>query len=93
MVNQPSDPQAAGRDKQSKAINNDSHSFVIRIWLEDIGSDDAPMLWRGYIAHVLEHERYHFQDLSDIITFMTPYLAFWEAKHQPTSAQDSQSEQ
>ena len=74
MENKPSDPIPVQQDSSAIEANNESHAFVIRIWLEDIENDDTIALWRGHITHVLDHRRKYFQDLSGITHFITPYL-------------------
>lgn len=74
MENKPSDPHPAEQDPSAKDATNDSHAFVIRIWLEDAESENTDAFWRGHITHVLDHKRYYFQDLSGIIQFITPYI-------------------
>ncbi len=51
----------------------DSHAFVIRIWLEEITATEAG-LWRGHITHVLDERRRYFENLPDVVGFITPYL-------------------
>ncbi len=62
--------------------SSDSHAFVIRIWLEELESDENSTLWRGYITHVLDHRRHYFQDLSGIMRFITPYIEIWTARRE-----------
>jgi hypothetical protein len=80
MEKNPPDPPPAEVDPASMDVTNDSHAFVIRIWLEDAQSDENNTLWRGYITHVLDHRHHYFQDLSGIIHFITPYLDVWTVK-------------
>ncbi|MBE2222686.1 MAG: hypothetical protein IAF02_14150 [Anaerolineae bacterium] len=80
MENKPPDPHSAEPDISSLDATNDSHAFVIRIWLEDIQSDETSALWRGHITHVLDHRQHYFQDLSGIVHFITPYIDIWTTK-------------
>jgi hypothetical protein len=77
MENKPSDPNPAEQDARPLDATNDSHSFVIRIWLEDAEAAETNALWRGYITHVLDHRHHYFQDLSGVIHFIQPYLDIW----------------
>ena len=51
-----------------------THSFVVRIWLEEAAGDVGPATWRGHITHVLSGERRYLKDLDGIIAFIAPYL-------------------
>ncbi len=52
-----------------------SHSFVIRIWVEETVAEAGNAVWRGYIKHVLNDNQSYIQDTSDIVAFIEPYLA------------------
>lgn len=83
MEEKPSDPQSARQDALSIDDYNDSHTFVIRIWLEDVDNHDTPAFWRGNITHVLDHRQRYFQELSGIVNFIKLYLERWEANRKP----------
>lgn len=51
-----------------------THSFVIKIWLEENPQEASQALWRGHITHVPSGTRRYFQDLTVIADFMQPYL-------------------
>ncbi len=51
-----------------------THSFVIKIWLENAAAEAEQPLWRGHITHVPSGTRRYFQDLTVITEFMQPYL-------------------
>ncbi len=61
------------------AIDN-SHAFVIRIWLEENDLETAPILWRGHITHVLDQRKFYFQELSGVADFISPYIEAWHRK-------------
>ena len=44
----------------------ESHSFVVRLWLED----DEPVTWRGHVTHVPGGERRQVKRLRDITDFI-----------------------
>jgi hypothetical protein len=50
-----------------------SHSFVVRVWLDEV-STSGRALWRGHITHVASGRRRYVQRLSDITSFIAPYL-------------------
>ena len=53
---------------------SDTHSFIVRIWLEEPPVMDEPGVWRGHVTHVPGGERRYFQDLNEIAAFIMPYL-------------------
>ena len=50
------------------------HSFIVRIWLEEEASETGRAIWRGYVTHVPSGERRYIKRLSDLNTFIIPYL-------------------
>ncbi len=51
-----------------------AHSFIIKIWLEEMAPETGRARWRGYITHVPGGERQHVQDLGGIDSFIVSYL-------------------
>jgi hypothetical protein len=51
-----------------------THSFIVKIWLEETAEEAGHATWRGHITHVPSGERRYVEDLQDIITFIVPYL-------------------
>jgi hypothetical protein len=51
-------------------FESNTHSFIVKIWLED----NDPVTWRGHITHVQSGRRCHFENLSTLVDFVTPYL-------------------
>ena len=51
-----------------------THSFVIKIWLEEAPEEGIGALWRGQITHVGSNQRKYFQELKDLVLFIWPYL-------------------
>jgi len=70
-------------DNPPENAHHNSFAFVIRIWLEDEETMANPMLWRGHITQVIDQRKHYFEDLSGIISFITPYLELWNEKHRP----------
>jgi len=66
-------------------IEFNTHSFVVKIWLEEPAENHHTGKWRGHITHVPNGERRYLKDLWEIVTFIVPYLhsmgvrreAFW----------------
>ena len=57
-----------------KSFEENTHAFVVRIWLEPREIEDAPLEWRGLIEHVQSRNHRSLKDLDGIIAFITPYL-------------------
>lgn len=51
-----------------------THSFIVKIWLEETASESSKVLWRGHITHVVSEQRRYLQDLDEIEVFIRPYL-------------------
>jgi hypothetical protein len=51
-----------------------SHSFIVKVWLERMSAEGRGTVWRGQITHVPDGERRSFDELDEIIVFMTVYL-------------------
>jgi hypothetical protein len=58
----------------SKNYEATTHPFLLRIWLEEIVEDTGSVLWRGCITHVPSRKTYYFQELSQLIEFLEPYI-------------------
>lgn len=59
---------------QHQFIEANTHSFVVKLWLDpsDGGAQDAR--WHGEIAHVASGQRYRFERLSELSRFLQPFL-------------------
>jgi hypothetical protein len=55
-------------------IEFNTHSFIVKIWLEETAEEAGQARWRGHITHVPSGERRYVQDLDDIAAFIAPYL-------------------
>ena len=53
---------------------DDSQSFIIKVWIEDKTGRDDQGVWRGRITHVPSYEHRYLKNLSEIEDFITPYL-------------------
>ena len=51
-----------------------THSFVIKIWLEETVEETGQAVWRGHITHVPSGKRRYVENLDDVSTFIKPYL-------------------
>jgi hypothetical protein len=55
-------------------IEFNTHSFIVKIWLEETAEEAGQARWRGHITHVPSGERRYVQDLDEITAFIAPYL-------------------
>jgi hypothetical protein len=55
-------------------LESHTHSFVIKIRLEETAAKKNKVVWRGQITHVPSGKRRFFEHLHEIPLFITPYL-------------------
>ncbi len=55
-------------------VEFNTHSFIVKIWLEEPAEDNRKGMWRGHITHVPGGERRYLESLGEIVAFMVPYL-------------------
>jgi hypothetical protein len=55
-------------------IEFNTHSFIVKIWLEETAEEAGQARWRGHITHVPSGERRYVQDLDEITAFIALYL-------------------
>ena len=60
-----------------------THSFIVKIWLEAPADATQPAAWRGHITHVPSGRRRYLRDLSAIAAFIRPYLDEMGVKRPP----------
>jgi len=51
-----------------------THSFIVKIWLEETAEDARRVMWRGHITHVLSRRRRYLKNLDDVVAFIASYL-------------------
>jgi hypothetical protein len=52
----------------------DTHSFVMRVWVEDRCDKSGVVRWRGSITHVPSGRTHYFEDLSDMCAFVASHM-------------------
>ncbi len=52
----------------------ETHSFVVRLWVEARDETGATAEWRGWIQHVQDGQRHYFQDLGEISHIVASHL-------------------
>jgi hypothetical protein len=55
-------------------LESNTHSFIVKVWLEETAEEVGQATWRGHITHVPSGERRYLQDLGKIAAFIAPYL-------------------
>ena len=55
-------------------LEDHTHSFIVKVWLEETSAEGGRATWRGHITHVPSGERRYLKDLDDITSFIAPYL-------------------
>lgn len=55
-------------------IESNTHSFVVKIWLEEKDERSGQAVWRGRITHVPSGQEHYFDSLGCISNFIIPYL-------------------
>ena len=60
-------------DEERSVYETANHSFIIRIWLEEI-VEDGQHRWRGHITHVPSGRRRYFVDVDEISRFIASYM-------------------
>jgi len=55
------------------SFDKNTHSFIVRIWLEPRELEEKASKWRGMVEHVASGNRRYVADLNDIIPFIASY--------------------
>lgn len=56
------------------AIEVNTHSFIVKVWIEDEEAGAGQTTWRGLITHVNSGERRYIKSMDEISAFIKPYL-------------------
>lgn len=51
-----------------------THSFIIRMWREQIGAQPDQDIWRGHITHIPSGTRRYLRSLDDMVLFIIDYI-------------------
>jgi hypothetical protein len=55
-------------------IEANTHSFLVRLWLEETSATDGRVVWRGHITHVASREKRYVSEVDELILVIVPYL-------------------
>jgi hypothetical protein len=61
-------------DNDADLSETNIHSFIIKIWFEELSEEIDQFDWRGHITHVPSGRRQYLKELNGILSFITPYL-------------------
>jgi len=53
-----------------RSFEDNTHSFIVRIWLEPREIQNEPPEWRGMIEHLPSGDRRYLRDLDEISSFI-----------------------
>jgi hypothetical protein len=53
---------------------SNTHSFIVKVWLEETIEEAGQAKWRGHITHVQSEQRQYLKNLDEIGTFIAPFL-------------------
>ena len=59
---------------QHQFIEPDTHSFVVKLWLDPPEGEPEDTRWQGEITHVASGQRYRFGRLRELDHFLRPFL-------------------
>lgn len=66
---------AANYNKEYKQfIELGTHSFIIKVWLDEPKERTTQVEWHGQVTHVATGERCNFQRVSEVLAFLQLYL-------------------
>jgi hypothetical protein len=55
-------------------VEPNTHSFIVKIWLEETTEETEEARWRGHVTHVPSGERRYVKDLSEVTAVLASYL-------------------
>lgn len=56
------------------SIDSNTHSFIIKVWLEEVNDITSQIIWRGHITHVQDGKRRYVDDFDGMKRFIEVYL-------------------
>ena len=66
--------QSSNQHEDNNHLETASHTFVVKVWVEEIMAESKMARWRGRITHVLNGEYIYFEDLDTLQKFIKTYL-------------------
>jgi hypothetical protein len=56
------------------SYESNAHSFVVKIWIEEVLADTGQVIWRGRVTHVPDGQQRYFSNLEELVRFFRIYL-------------------
>ena len=67
-------PEAVSEAAESPGSELHIHSFIVRMWLKEVGESTIHKIWRGRITHIPGDEQQYFTDVNEISVFIEAHL-------------------
>jgi len=55
-------------------LEQETESFIVRVWVEETAEEAGRAAWRGHVTHVPSGEREYVERLGQIPAIIAPYL-------------------
>lgn len=55
-------------------LESNIHSFIVKVWLEELKEENGRAVWRGRVTHVPSNKRWYIQSLDELEAIIMPYL-------------------
>lgn len=65
------------------AYEPNAHSFIVKLWIEEIQAESGQIHWRGRVTHVPDGEQRYFEHWESLTAFMLHYLMQTDRNAQP----------
>jgi hypothetical protein len=52
----------------------EAHTFLVRVWMEEVPRGNGGLVWRGHITHLPDEERRYVQSFGEIRDVIDHYL-------------------
>lgn len=62
------------KQEYKQFIELGTHSFIVKVWLDEPKEHETRADWHGQVTHVATGERCHFQRVSEMLVFLQLYL-------------------
>jgi hypothetical protein len=56
-----------------------AHSFIVKVWLEELPTNPLPAKWRGRVIHVPDNMQRYFEDWETLRRFIQQYLLYFDS--------------
>lgn len=61
-------------DESTNLIGLQLESFIVKVWLDEMGKGGECVRWHGQITHVPGGERGYFNDVCEMTAFVEQYM-------------------